>query len=39
MSILSNHEVTKKFFEVYFKALMPENMDLSQKRFITIQNV
>ena len=36
MSILSNHEVTKKFFEVYFKALMPENMDLSQKRFITI---
>ena len=36
MSMFSNYEVTKKFFEVYFKALGPESMDLSQKKFITI---
>ena len=36
MSILSNHEVTKKFLEVYFKALGPASMDLAEKKFITI---
>ena len=36
MSILSNHEVTKKFFEVYFKALGPASMDLAEKKFIKI---
>ena len=36
MSILSNHEVAKKFFEVYFKSLGPESLDLAEKKFITI---
>ena len=36
MSILSNHEVAKKFFEVYFKALGPASMDLAEKKFIKI---
>ena len=36
MSMFSNYEVTKKFFEVYFKALGPESLDLTKKQFITI---
>lgn len=36
MSIFSNREVAEKFFNIYFKALGPKSMDLTEKKFITL---